>query len=336
MSAPDAYSFVGSMAIAIDAFRYTISALRDDRTAEALGDGWPAPSESTDSQTTGTWNDEGVISDQEWELKSAPPPPPKAVELHAEWEFIYLPSHENYTAYSHAYNMIKGSIFRYGKENHPMECDLMWDDAPCNVNLEVCEMSRLFGGDGIATKSMDPARARVFGHVVTDLAQLRHRVAHPARPGQGAASLQYVCQHISYARTMAELLDDHSTVQELDLLLESLFEQGRQVLSFIETHKTCEGLPQSGVDWPRHCERLFDYVIYLKVEEPKRRSRVPPAIVNAALDWSAKYDAPGRKKPDYAARVLVRPPMNVSGYGSELEETESEDEWVCVAKSEEA
>lgn len=249
--------------------------------------------------------------------------PTDVEQPYAAFEFIYLPTSENTVAYSKALTIIKQSIYDYGLRHHYAECDPLWD-APCDVNVEWGGLNIIFGREGVATKDLDRGMVERFSVAITNLPDLRHRVAHPVVARHGNASVQYVCKHISYAITMARLLHDDSARQNLDQLVEQLQSRAREERLFVETHQTIAGLPEHYNGWPRHHERLFDMVVNVHaayIEEPSPNSelnvwnaewmnhyqwkRVPLVVRTAALEWSEFHDGPGFKKPAAFAEVLA-------------------------------
>lgn len=258
------------------------------------------------------WNQAAYESDESWKARSEPASPARQ-EPYAEWKYSLLSSQTNSEAYSRAYGLIRQSIYAYGRANYPRECNEMWDDV-CDVNLEQCEMGRMFGREGFATRGITPTLQEEFVHAFVNLAQLRHRVAHPETPGRGHNMVPYVAKHISYAKVVAKLLKDDSTVQKLEELLGELCAAAHAQREFIETHATLAGLPEPVANWPRETERLFQYVIDMHIYhtaysgEPSRKeeahecekwnkwNQIPLVIRNAALDWSEVYEAPGRMK----------------------------------------
>lgn len=278
--------------------------------------------DSPDSQANGNWDDSGDdVNDQAFffgaerastgtKYGKAAIPPKEKLGSFPEYEFCLLPTQTNSDAYSLAYNLIRESIFNFGRKHFFEICDPKWD-AVCDVNLERAELNAIFGRYGFATQELDAAKQEEFVKVINDLPHLRHRVAHPADTVMGDASVQFVCRHISYARSMAVLLGDQAVVQKLDALLEDLQEQGRDVLQHIEGCKTLAGRPD-GKSWPRHCERLFHFVDAVRTacpaepsspyewEKHQKWNRVPAFLREATADWVTQYDAPGVKKPDWA------------------------------------
>lgn len=293
------------------------------RQAHTLQPAVDAQWRASDSQPNGSWKDIGDDANEKaFNLGGGPaapavksrnmsdPPEPK-VERYAEWEFYYLPTETIHKALTSLDLPIRTSIFKYCRENFLDQCDMRWD-AACDVGLDIDSLREIFGRSGFATQDMQRLRAQRFPNALDDLYRYRCVVAHPTNPSKGGTTLQFVCQHISFVRTMARLLEDQPLVQKIDVLLESLFEEGRQVRQFVEVHKTFDGLPDGAVNWPRHCERMFNLVIDVQtgdVERPSvaeewqkhyRWQRVPPAIRKAALDWNTRYDTLGVRNPNYA------------------------------------
>lgn len=272
-----------------------------------------------------SWNDDGMTAAQ-WDAMQggSAAQPTEPVIPFAEWEFSYLSTSENSKAFSKAYNIIRKSIYDWGRANFP-ECYQMWDEA-CDVNLERVDLAFMFGPKvapkAFATRDMTDQRAEQFQAACPGLSQLRHRVAHPVVPYQDDRSLKYVCEHIQYAIVMAKLLEDRPAIQSLKDLLEDLYKSARKQRETINIYKTLAGLPEDIPTWPKHYERLFERVVSFKcpaaVRGPsvsnfwsekrkqawkdwRRWRRIPSVIRVAAFDWAEVFDAPGVFKPQFFA-----------------------------------
>lgn len=271
---------------------------------------WDDPAYRADSHPTGEWDrgrDEPDHFNSDLPIEAAPVD--DRSKLYEEWEFSFLPSEEIEKAFHRASYLIKKCIYDYGRLHHFEVCDPLWD-AICDVNLERGNLWSLFGREGQVTKDMNHTMIARFSYAIDRLYEFRNNFAHNSNDNRGGVSLQVNLDRISLPKILAELLEDHSTVQQLDALIEGLQNQARTVQENIEERWATQGLDNPALGWPRHCERLFHCVMFAT---PEQREKVPPIVVEAALNWSTVYDSPGIMIPNYAAQAHVQPANAADG-----------------------